>query len=121
MIVRDGRVVAFGRNSSKRDSDPTAHAEMMAIRSFLGSREPEELQKATLYSSGEPCVMCMGAIIWCKIPRLVFAASIAQLSTAIGQIDITAKQIADAAPFADTEIAGGLLSGNAMRLFHSDK
>ena len=44
-------------------------------------------------------------------------ASIAQLATKIGQIDITSKQIADATPFADMEIAGGLLSGNAMRLF----
>jgi tRNA(Arg) A34 adenosine deaminase TadA len=121
VIVRGGRVLSFGQNSSKRNSDPTAHAEMVAIRSFLSSHEPEELQKTTLYSSGEPCVMCMGAIVWCKIPRLVFAASIAELSTAIGQIDITAEQIANAAPFADIAIAGGLLSGNAMRLFASDK
>lgn len=121
VIVRKGRVLAFGRNSCKRENDPTAHAEMVAIRTFLGGHEPESFADTTLYSSGEPCVMCMGAILWCKIPRLVFAASIAQLSTVIGQIDITAKQIADAAAFADIEISGGLLSGNAMRLFQPDK
>jgi tRNA(adenine34) deaminase len=117
VIVRDGRVLALGRNSAKRNSDPTAHAEMMAIRAFLNGHEPEELKDTTLYSSGEPCVMCMGAIVWCGIKRLVFAASIAQLSARIGQIDTTARQIANAASFCDIEIAGGLLSGDAMRLF----
>ena len=53
--------------------------EMMAIRAFLNGHEPADLKEATLYSSGEPCVMCMGAIIWCGIKRLVFAASIEQL------------------------------------------
>jgi tRNA(Arg) A34 adenosine deaminase TadA len=61
--------------------------------------------------------MCMGAIIWCGIRRLVYAASIAELATKIGQINITSQQMADATPFADMEIAGGLLSGNAMQLF----
>ena len=65
--------------------------------------------------------MCMGAIIWCGFKRLVYAASIAQLSTKIGQIDVTARQIANAAPFADIEISGGLLSGNALRLFDTKK
>jgi tRNA(Arg) A34 adenosine deaminase TadA len=63
----------------------------------------------------------MGAIIWCGVGRLVFAASIAQLATRIGQIDITSKQIANATAFADIEIDGGLLSGNAMRLFAKDR
>jgi tRNA(adenine34) deaminase len=117
VIVEGKRVLSLGRNSSKRTADPTAHAEMVAIRAFLSGHEPEDFKRTTLYSSGEPCPMCMGAIIWCGIRRLVYAASIAQLATKIGQIDITSKQIADATPFADMEIAGGLLSGNAMRLF----
>ena len=117
VIVEGKRVLALGRNSSKRTADPTAHAEMVAIRAFLSGHEPEDFKRTTLYSSGEPCPMCMGAIIWCGIRRLVYAASIAQLATKSGQIDITSKQIADATPFADMEIAGGLLSGNAMRLF----
>jgi tRNA(adenine34) deaminase len=116
-IVREGRVLALGQNSSKRHGDPTAHAEMVAIRAFLNGHEPEDFKEATLYSSGEPCVMCMGAILWCGIKRLVFAASIAQLSTRIGQIDITDREIANAAPFADIEIAGGLLAREAMALF----
>ncbi len=120
VIVRDGRVLTLGRNSSKRNGDPTAHAEMVAIRAFLTGHEPEEFKKSTIYSSGEPCPMCMGAIIWCGIRRLVYAASIAQLATQIGQINITSQQIAEATPFTDIEIAGGLLSGNAMRVFAKD-
>jgi len=121
VIVRHGRVLALGRNSTRRIGDPTAHAEMMAIRAFLDGHDPADLKDATLYSSGEPCVMCMGAIIWCGIKRLVFAASIAQLSTRIGQIDITAKQIAAAAPFSKIEIAGGLLSREAMAVFPAEE
>ena len=118
VIVGEGnRVLALGRNSSKRNADPTAHAEMVVIRAFLSGHDPQDFKRTTLYASGEPCPMCMGAIIWCGIRRVVFAASIAQLATKLGQIDITAQQMADATPFADIEIAGGLLSGNAMRLF----
>jgi len=117
VIVRNGRVQALGQNSSKRNADPTAHAEMVAIRAFLSGHEPDEFKTATLYASGEPCPMCMGAIIWCGIRRVVYAASIAELATKIGQIDITCRQMADATPFADIDIAGGLLSANAMQLF----
>lgn len=116
-IVLDGRVLALGRNSTKRNADPTAHAEMMAIRAFLQGHEPEALHTATLYASGEPCVMCMGAIIWCGIRRLVYAASIAELSARIGQIDITARQIAAATPFQNIEITGGVLSAGSISLF----
>jgi tRNA(adenine34) deaminase len=121
VIVREGRVMALGRNSSRRNSDPTAHAEMMAIRAFLAGHEPDALKDATLYTSGEPCVMCMGAIIWCGIKRVVFAASIAQLAARIGQIDITARQIANAAPFADIELTGGLLARETLTLFSAEK
>jgi len=120
IIVRDGKVLALGRNSTTRNHDPTAHAEMMAIRAFLSGHEPDDFKGTTIYASGEPCAMCMGAIIWCGFKRLVYAASIAQLSSKTGQIDITARQIANAAPFTNIEISGGLLSGNALRLFATD-
>jgi tRNA(Arg) A34 adenosine deaminase TadA len=117
VIVADGRVLAQGHNSSKRNSDPTAHGEMMAIRHFLEGHKPEDFKETTLYTSGEPCVMCMGAIIWCGIKRMVFAASISDLATRIGQIDITSEQIANATAFRQIEITGGVLSAEAMRLF----
>jgi tRNA(Arg) A34 adenosine deaminase TadA len=59
----------------------------------------------------------MGAIIWCGIKRVVFAASIEELATRIGQIDITAEDVAEATPFASIEITGGVLSDEAMQLF----
>src|SRR5262245_59522648 len=60
VITIDNRVVTLGRNSTKRNADPTAHAEMMAMRGFLTGHEPERFKEATLYASGEPCPMCMG-------------------------------------------------------------
>jgi tRNA(Arg) A34 adenosine deaminase TadA len=121
IIVRDDKVLALGANSTKRKHDPTAHAEMVAIRAFLSGHDPDEFKSTTIYASGEPCPMCMGAIIWCGFKRLVYAASIAQLSAKIEQISVTSRQIANAAPFASIEISGGLLSGNALRLFDKDQ
>ena len=77
VIVRDGKVLAHGRNLGRTFGDPTAHGEMVAIRRFLDKYPPGALRGTTLYTSGEPCVMCMGAILWCHIGRLVFAASVA--------------------------------------------
>jgi tRNA(Arg) A34 adenosine deaminase TadA len=117
VIVRDGKVLASGHNSTRREHDPTAHGEMVAIRAFLKQFSPAELKGTTLYTSGEPCVMCMGAIIWCGIARVVYAASIAELASRIGQIDITAAQIAGATAFANIDITGGVLSPESMQLF----
>ena len=86
VIVRDGKVIARGRNLGKTDGDPTAHGEMVAIRRCLADHGRAALQGSTLYTSGEPCAMCMGAIIWCHMGRLVFAASVEQLATKIDQI-----------------------------------
>ncbi len=119
VIVRDGNVLARGHNSSTANHDPTAHGEMVAIRAFLAEHGPDELKVpgTTLYTSGEPCVMCMGAIIWCRIPRVVFAASVQQLSTKIGQIMITDEEIAAKTPFFDIDITGGVLADEALALF----
>src|SRR5499433_17943 len=64
VIVRDGSVIARGRNLGRTTHDPTAHGEMVAIRRGLAEHGPEALRGSTLYTSGEPCAMCMGAIIW---------------------------------------------------------
>jgi len=74
VMVRDGHIIARGRNSKEGSFDPTAHAEVLAIRDaarWLGSWR---LERTTLYVTLEPCLMCMGAIIQARIPRLVFAA-----------------------------------------------
>jgi tRNA(Arg) A34 adenosine deaminase TadA len=116
-IVRDGEVQARGRNLWNQQQDPTAHAEMVAMRRFLAAHGIEKLKGATLYSSGESCPMCMGAIVWCGIARLVYGASIAQLATKMGQIMITGAEIADKTPFADIELTGGVLAKESLALF----
>jgi tRNA(adenine34) deaminase len=81
VIVRDGEVLARGRNLGIQQHDPTVHGEMVAIRNFLAAHGPDKLKGTTLYTSGESCPMCMGAIVWCGISRVVYGASIAQLAT----------------------------------------
>jgi tRNA(adenine34) deaminase len=117
VIVRAGRVVAKGRNLGKTNNDPTAHGEMVAIRNFVATRPAAQLAGTALYTSGEPCPMCMSAIIWCGIGRVVFAASIKALAKKIGQIMLTSRRVADAAPFARIAITGGVLSAEALALF----
>jgi tRNA(Arg) A34 adenosine deaminase TadA len=117
VIVRSGEVLARGHNSSARLADPTAHGEIMAIRNFLAARAPEALKGTTLYTSGEPCCMCMGAILWCGISRVVYAASVDELAKRMGQIMISSEDIAQRAPFATIDITGGVLAKEALSLF----
>jgi tRNA(Arg) A34 adenosine deaminase TadA len=117
VIVRDGEVLARGRNLGKQERDPTAHGEMVAIRRFLAEHGPERLKGTTLYTSGESCPMCMGAIVWCGIARVVFGASIAELATKIGQIMVTDAEIAAKTPFADITLTGGVLAKESLALF----
>ena len=119
VIVRDGEVLMSGRNLGLQEHDPTAHGEMVAIRRFLAKYGPDKLKGTTLYTSGEPCVMCMGAIVWCGIGRVVYAASINQLSTKIGQIMISCTEVAKRTPFAEIGITGGVLADEALALFKS--
>jgi tRNA(adenine34) deaminase len=117
VIVKDGEVIARGLNSGKRLRDPTAHGEMVAIRNCLEAHGPEALQGATLYTSGEPCPMCMGAILWCRLSRVVYAASIPELAAKIGQIMVPSAEIAARTPFTEVAITGGVLAENALKLF----
>jgi tRNA(adenine34) deaminase len=117
VIVRDGRIIARGRNLGRRYGDPTAHGEMVAIRRCLAGRGSGALRGSTLYTSGEPCAMCMGAILWCRIGRLVYAASVEQLATKIDQIMVPSAEIAAKAPFVPISIKGGVLADEAMSLF----
>jgi len=117
VIVRDGEVLAKGRNLWNQQQDPTAHAEMVAMRRFLAEYGIEKLKGTTLYTSGESCPMCMGAIVWCGIVRVVFGASIAQLATKVGQIMLTDADIADKTPFANIALTGGVLADESLKLF----
>lgn len=117
VIIRDGNVIARGGNHGRSHKDPTAHGEMVAIRNAVESPGADAMKGATLYTTGEPCPMCMGAIIWCHIGRVVYAASIDQLATLMDQIMIPSAAIAARAAFAPVEITGGVLADEAMALF----
>ena len=74
IIVMDGKVVAEGHNEVGLRHDPTAHAEMVAIRRAGAALERDELRGATLYSTLQPCGMCTMASIWSRIDRIVYGA-----------------------------------------------
>ena len=116
VIVQGGRILARGHNLG-RTHDPTAHGEMVAIRRALAEHGSAALNGSTLYTSGEPRAMCMGAILWCRFGRLVFAASVEQLASKIGQIMISSREVAAKTPFAQISITGGVLADEAMQLF----
>jgi len=117
VIVRDGAPIMRGRNRGRATDDPTAHGEMVAIRRCVARHGSKAMKGATLYTSGEPCVMCMGAILWCGFGRLVYAASVAQIAARMNQIMITSAEIAAKAPFSHIAITGGVLADEAMALF----
>jgi tRNA(adenine34) deaminase len=117
VIVRDGEVLARGRNLWNQQQDPTAHGEMVAIRRFLAEHGMEKLKGTTLYTSGECCPMCMGAVVWCGIARVVYGASIAQLATKVGQVMISDAEIVDKAPGIDIVLTGGVLAEESLKLF----
>ena len=74
MIVAGGELIGQGRNSPIASLDPTAHAEILAIREAALALGNYRLTDATIYCTLEPCIMCAGAIVMARIPRLVFAA-----------------------------------------------
>jgi len=74
VIVRDGELVAEGQNRVTANLDPTAHAEVMAIRAACQATGDFSLAGMTLYTSCEPCPLCLSASLWARLDRVVFAA-----------------------------------------------
>lgn len=74
VIVRDGELLATGQNRVTRDLDPTAHAEVCAIRAACAAVGEFSLAGATLYTSCEPCPLCLSASLWARLDRIVYAA-----------------------------------------------
>lgn len=74
VVVRDGRVIARGRNRREADRDPTAHAEVLALREAARHLGGWRLPGCTLYVTLEPCPMCAGAAVQARLARLVFGA-----------------------------------------------
>jgi len=75
VVVREGEVIARGQNRVLRDLDPTAHAEIVALRAAATALGNYRLPGCTLYVTLEPCAMCAGAMIHARLDRLVYAAA----------------------------------------------
>ncbi|MCE1170228.1 MAG: nucleoside deaminase [Azovibrio sp.] len=73
LVARDGRIIAEGWNRVVVDHDPTAHAEILAIRAACRELGHFHLEGCTLYASSEPCPMCLAAAYWARVDRIIYA------------------------------------------------
>ena len=115
VVVVGGEIVATGHNRSICDSDPSGHAEIVALRAAAESLGNYRLANATLYVTLEPCVMCVGAIVHARVNRVVF-----------GAYDAKAGALGSAADLSDSkalnhrfEINGGLLADDCSALLQA--
>ena len=89
VVVKNSEIIGAGLNRSIQDSDPTAHAEIIAIRAAAFAEQNYRLSDTTLYVTLEPCAMCIGAMIQARISRLVFGAYDAKAGAAGSVIDLS--------------------------------
>lgn len=78
IIVKDGKVIGKGTNLVHQHHDPSAHAELLAIREACASLSSTDLSDCILYASGEPCPMCLGAAYWATVGEIYYACSKAE-------------------------------------------
>ncbi len=78
VIVKDGKIVGRGHNRVAKNNDPTCHGEMEAIRDACAKLSTFDLSGADIYTTGQPCVMCLGAILWANINNIYYGCSIAE-------------------------------------------
>lgn len=107
VVVARNRIIARAHNLVERLGDPTAHAEMLAVTSASEALGGKYLTDCTLYVTLEPCPMCMGALRWAQIGRVVYGASDSKGGF---------QQLAPLVPHPRTELCGGLLAEEAALL-----
>lgn len=90
VAVFEGRVIGRGRNRREIDHDPMAHAEMVALKQASQALNHWRLDGVTLYCTLEPCVMCAGAMVLARLPRLVYATDDPKAGAAGSVLDVTA-------------------------------
>jgi guanine deaminase len=94
VIVRDGQVIARAANRVTHDNDPTAHAEIVAIREACRTLGDHQLTGCVIYASSEPCPMCLSAIYWARPDGLYYAASWADAAAAGFDDEFISKELA---------------------------
>jgi|LauGreDrversion4_2_1035121.scaffolds.fasta_scaffold22674_6 tRNA(adenine34) deaminase len=112
VVVRDGTIVGRGRNGLVGSTDPTAHAELIALRDAANTIGNYRLEKCTLYVTLEPCTMCAGAILNSRIARIVFGAYEPRTGAAGSVLDVFANQSINH----HTEVRGGVLADESRQL-----
>ncbi|MBR0683321.1 nucleoside deaminase [Roseomonas eburnea] len=118
VVVKDGRILGEGRNAVVPARDPTAHAEIVAIRAACTALGTHDLTGAVIYTSCEPCPMCLGAVWWARIREIVYANDRAD-AAAIG-FDDAAIYEEVAAPVAARRLPlRRLLAAEAMAAFRA--
>jgi tRNA(adenine34) deaminase len=120
VIVREGEVVAAARNERELRGDPTAHAELLALREASARLGTWRLLDTALYVTLEPCAMCSGAIVLGRVPRVVYAADDPKAGAAGSVLDVLAEPRLNHRP----TVARGLLaeeSSDLLRAFFASK
>jgi tRNA(adenine34) deaminase len=115
LVVRDGEVIGTGHNEREVRADPTAHAEMIALREAARAIGSWRVLDAVLYVTLEPCAMCAGAIVLARVPRVVFAATDPKAGAAGSVFDILAEPRLNHRP----QVAGGLLAEESADLLRA--
>ena len=120
VVVRDGEVIGAGANERELRGDPTAHAEVLALREASARLGTWRLLDTALYVTLEPCAMCAGAIVLGRVPRVVYAADDPKAGAAGSVLDVLSEPQLNHRPV----VARGLLAGEAadlLRAFFASK
>jgi tRNA(adenine34) deaminase len=120
VVVKDGEVIGAGHNERELRNDPTAHAEMLALREASQAVGSWRVLEAVMYVTLEPCAMCAGAIVLGRIPRIVYAASDPKAGAAGSVLDLLDVPQFNHRPV----VAGGLLAqeaGDLLRAFFASR
>ena len=105
VLARAGEVIATGRNERELRQDPTAHAEILALREAAKADGSWRVLETTLYVTLEPCAMCAGAIVLARVPRVVYGASDPKAGACGSVLDVLSEPRLNHRP----EVRGGLL------------
>jgi tRNA(adenine34) deaminase len=106
VLVREGEVIAAAHNERELRQDPTAHAEILALRAAAKAAGSWRVLDAVMYVTLEPCAMCAGAIVLARLPRVVYGASDPKAGACGSVLDVLGERRLNHRP----ELAGGLLA-----------
>ncbi len=116
VIVKDGRIVAEGNNRVTSSNDPTAHAEVVAIRAACDALGGFSLEGCQIYTSCEPCPMCLAAIYWARLDRMYYANTRTDAAAIGFDDDRLFREIAK--PMAEQDLpCARLLAADALAVF----